>query len=214
MNARRIAVGFKSAAENLVYIKRRGWVRKAILALPDWMTANRVTSARFVLVIPLVLAALTGAYWQALAWFVLAALLDALDGMIAEARDMKTTLGAFLDPLADKAVTLATIGVFLTRLPAAFAWIFIPIALFGLGNTVGRIIKMALATPARPTNILAVTASKVKFHLESYGCVLLLLSFALGAPALLWPSGILLAASIPFATLSFKAQLPTFRCQR
>ncbi|MEO0798223.1 MAG: CDP-alcohol phosphatidyltransferase family protein [Pseudomonadota bacterium] len=63
---------------------------------------NAITFLR-ILMVPLVYFALSDGY---LAWafilFVIAGLSDALDGFIAKRWDMQSTLGAYLDPLADK----------------------------------------------------------------------------------------------------------------
>lgn len=78
---------------------------------------NFITIARFLLV-PLAVAAIGSGRWQiAFVVFVAAGVSDAIDGFIAKRFDMRSQLGAYLDPLADKAllvsiyVTLAVVGV-------------------------------------------------------------------------------------------------------
>jgi CDP-diacylglycerol--glycerol-3-phosphate 3-phosphatidyltransferase len=63
---------------------------------------NKITIARFLLVPCFLAAILTlGNRGLALGIFVVAALTDALDGYLARTRGLGTTLGSFLDPLAD-----------------------------------------------------------------------------------------------------------------
>jgi cardiolipin synthase len=78
---------------------------------------NLITIARLVLV-PLVIVMIGQGRWlSAFALVVAAGASDAVDGYIAKRFDMRTELGAYLDPLADKAllvsiyVTLAVTGV-------------------------------------------------------------------------------------------------------
>jgi cardiolipin synthase (CMP-forming) len=78
---------------------------------------NLITIARLVMV-PLVIVTIGQGQWMAaFALFVAAGVSDAVDGYIAKRFDMRTELGAYLDPLADKAllvsiyVTLSITGV-------------------------------------------------------------------------------------------------------
>lgn len=78
---------------------------------------NIITLIRLILV-PIVIVALTQHAWVlAFALFAIAGISDAVDGAIARRFHMKSELGAYLDPLADKAllvsiyVTLAITGV-------------------------------------------------------------------------------------------------------
>ena len=77
---------------------------------------NLITIARLIMV-PIVIAMILQGRWvTAFAVFVLAAVSDAVDGFIARNFDMRSELGAHLDPIADKAllvsiyVTLAMVG--------------------------------------------------------------------------------------------------------
>ena len=81
--------------------------RQQILSLPNGLTIIRI------LVIPLILILLfyTGRIYQFLAalLFVAAAVTDTLDGYFARRRGVVTTLGKFLDPLADKLLVVTTL---------------------------------------------------------------------------------------------------------
>jgi cardiolipin synthase (CMP-forming) len=79
--------------------------------------ANLLTVLRFCLV-PIVVVSIINREWIfALVIFIAAGITDAIDGFVARHFNMRTELGAYLDPLADKAllvsiyITLASIGV-------------------------------------------------------------------------------------------------------
>ncbi len=81
------------------------------------MIPNLITIMRLLLV-PVTIAMIVRHQWAAaFAAFVVAGVSDAVDGFIARRFEMRTVLGAYLDPLADKAllvsiyVTLAVIGM-------------------------------------------------------------------------------------------------------
>lgn len=84
---------------------------------------NLITLARLLLAPLVVLMIGSERFMEAFLIFVVAGISDAVDGYIAKKFDMRTELGAYLDPLADKAllvsiyVTLAISGV----LPPAIA---------------------------------------------------------------------------------------------
>jgi cardiolipin synthase (CMP-forming) len=77
--------------------------------LPNILTICRIVA------VPVVVWALTeGLYTVAFACFVAAGITDGVDGWIARRFDMRTTLGAYLDPLADKALLVSiyvTLGI-------------------------------------------------------------------------------------------------------
>jgi cardiolipin synthase len=78
---------------------------------------NSLTVFRIVLVPVIVILLIQGQYGKALACFIIAGVTDGLDGLLARLLNQKTVLGAYLDPLADKALvismftTLAIVGV-------------------------------------------------------------------------------------------------------
>ena len=78
--------------------------------------ANQLTLLRILLIPAFVLLVLYGYLGAALATFGIAGLTDALDGLIARKAGQRTSLGAWLDPMADK-LLLVTTFIILT-LPA------------------------------------------------------------------------------------------------
>ena len=75
--------------------------------------ANQLTLLRMVLVPPFVILLLYGHRGWALTTFFAAGVTDLFDGLIARRTGQKTTLGAWLDPMADK-LLLVTMFVMLT----------------------------------------------------------------------------------------------------
>ncbi|MGL5362157.1 MAG: CDP-alcohol phosphatidyltransferase family protein [Bosea sp. (in: a-proteobacteria)] len=82
------------------------------MTIPNFITIMRL------LLVPLIVVVIVQGLWQwAFAIFVFAGVSDAVDGFIAKRFDMRSELGAYLDPVADKALivsiymTLTIIGV-------------------------------------------------------------------------------------------------------
>ncbi|BCB19976.1 CDP-alcohol phosphatidyltransferase family protein [Bosea sp. ANAM02] len=81
------------------------------MTIPNLITIGRV------FLVPLVIVMIAGANWQAaFILFVVAGISDAVDGFLAKRCGMASELGAWLDPVADKAlivsiyITLAVVG--------------------------------------------------------------------------------------------------------
>jgi cardiolipin synthase (CMP-forming) len=75
---------------------------------------NLLTLMRLFIIPFLVIAILDGRYRLSFALFILAGISDALDGLLARWLKQKTTLGQYLDPIADK-LLLSTLFVVLTH---------------------------------------------------------------------------------------------------
>ncbi len=101
-------------------------VAQAIAPFQALSWPNRLTMLRILLVVPFVMALLgmdgkayTPARYVAMAIFAVMALSDMLDGILARKLNLRTELGAVLDPLADKAMIIcATIALALPSTPA------------------------------------------------------------------------------------------------
>ena len=76
---------------------------------------NLITLGRILLVPVVVWAIASGAMWIAFVLFLAAGVSDAVDGYLAKRFNMTTELGAYLDPLADKALIVSiyiTLGIY------------------------------------------------------------------------------------------------------
>jgi cardiolipin synthase (CMP-forming) len=79
------------------------------LSIPNLITLGRILLVPFV-----VWAIASGAMWLAFVLFLAAGVSDAVDGFLAKRFHMTTELGAYLDPLADKALIVSiylTLGI-------------------------------------------------------------------------------------------------------
>jgi cardiolipin synthase len=67
-----------------------------------WTFANQVTLFRLLLIPLILIAMLYGRSRPALILFLVAAVTDSIDGLVARRLNQRTALGAYLDPIADK----------------------------------------------------------------------------------------------------------------
>jgi phosphatidylglycerophosphate synthase len=196
-------------AKPLLTLKKRSTaIRKAMLALPGWVTPNGVTLFRALLIIPIAWLLRGGSYWSALGVIAFAMLLDFVDGALAEARDQKTALGAFLDPLADKVTICGALLSLLDRLPAAFGPATAAVCVVAVLLTMVRIIKMARArNGASEPSVAAKPAGKLKLVAETASLLLVVIGLAVPAGALVWIGFGLLCIALLYALGSLRGQL-------
>lgn len=89
--------------------------------------ANRLTMLRIVLTFVFMFFLFCHGLWAkaaSLLIFIIAALSDFLDGMLAHKRNMVTDFGRLMDPIADKILVLAAFAVFL-QMQLIEAWMFV-----------------------------------------------------------------------------------------
>ena len=106
-------------------------------------TANQLTMLRMLLIPAFVILSVYGHPGFALTVFVVAGITDGLDGLIARRSGQKTTLGAWLDPMADKLLLVTT---------------FVVLSLPGLGMPNRLPVWLAVLIISRDTVILATVA--------------------------------------------------------
>ncbi|MDD5167544.1 MAG: CDP-alcohol phosphatidyltransferase family protein [Syntrophales bacterium] len=68
---------------------------------------NALTMMRIIFVPVIIILLMQGSYTKALILFVLSGITDGLDGFLARFLNQQTTLGAYLDPIADKALIMS-----------------------------------------------------------------------------------------------------------
>ena len=100
---------------------------------------NLLTLLRICMLPILVVAVLDRNFKVGLLLFVIAGLSDALDGLLARWLKQKTTLGAYLDPVADK-LLLSTLFVVLSHLELIPRWVTIMV----IGRDIGILIVAAI----------------------------------------------------------------------
>lgn len=120
--------------------------------------STALTIARIGLIAPITWAILTQQWMRAAIFFALAAISDILDGKIARWRNERTTLGAVLDPIADKLLlsscflSLSAVASHFTIIPTWFiALVIIKESLIGIGTLLLAIFRGYV--PIAPTNI-------------------------------------------------------------
>ena len=79
--------------------------------MPPLTAANQLTLLRMFLIPAFVILMVYGYFGWALLTFIVAGVTDGLDGLLARLSGQKTSLGAWLDPMADKLLLLATFVV-------------------------------------------------------------------------------------------------------
>lgn len=121
---------------------------------------NLITLLRIILVPIIVILLIQGSFLKALIVFVVAGLSDALDGFLARVMNQQTVLGAYLDPIADKAL-LASSFVTLSVLHIVPSWLAVIVIsrdfIILLGISVLSI--MSISVEIRPTLISKVTTA-------------------------------------------------------
>ena len=155
---------------------------------------NLITLARILLVPVTVWLIISGAYGAAFAAFVVAGASDGLDGYLARRFNWRTKLGAYLDPLADKALLVSvyvTLG-FLKELPA---WLVIIVVSRDV-LIVGAVLLSRLLD--HPVKVAPLMVSKVNTAAQ-----IVFVVAVLGVAALREPYDLLVSyGSIPVALLT------------
>lgn len=111
------------------YLSRRNMIFSALFEKKHFFGPNGLTLLRAVLSLGLpflVLRDSLSAHWAATIIFTIAAFTDLFDGILARRYQLETKAGKFIDPLADKMLTLGMLGCF------AYAgyyspWLLVPI---------------------------------------------------------------------------------------
>jgi cardiolipin synthase len=147
---------------------------------------NQITMLRLVFVAPVIVSILYGAYTAAFVLVLIAGLSDGVDGLLARKLGQQTTLGTYLDPIADKLLltsSFVALGVagqlplwliilVLTRDIIIMATVLVmflttplrtfPPSLFGKANTVAQIgtVMLTLLALIHPAEWLESLAAK------------------------------------------------------
>lgn len=121
---------------------------------------NLISLLRIILVPIIVILLIQGSFLKALIVFVVAGLSDALDGFLARVLHQQTVLGAYLDPIADKAL-LASSFITLSVLHIIPSWLAVIVIsrdfIILLGISVLSI--MSTSVEIRPTFVSKVTTA-------------------------------------------------------
>ena len=163
--------------------------------------ANQLTLLRMLLIPAFVIFTLYGEFGWALATFAFAGLTDLLDGLAARVAGQKSTLGAWLDPAADKlllvttfiVLTLPNIGL-VNRIPL---WLTILV----ISRDVGIVLTVAIVNLAiGPRTFKPSPLGKAATAIFIVSCVVVMLFNYLGyysrwVDAAIWISALITVAS-------------------
>jgi cardiolipin synthase len=140
---------------------------------------NLITLARILLVPVVVWAITAGEMRIAFVLFLAAGISDAVDGFLAKRFEMRTELGAYLDPLADKAM-LVSIYIALGIIEAVPRWLVI-LVVFRDIMIVGAVILSWLVHKPLPLKPLLVSKLNTVAQIALACVVLAALGFGLNA---------------------------------
>lgn len=160
---------------------------------------NLITIFRLILVPVVIVAIMQGRWSAAFILFVVAGVSDGVDGFIAKRFDMRSEFGAYIDPLADKAllvsiyVTLAIVGV----LPS---WLAIVVVSRDLMIVAAVLLSWVMA---RPVTIRPLMVSKLNTAAQIAFAALMLATKAFGLDAgLLRDLGMVAVAALTVASVA------------
>jgi cardiolipin synthase len=121
---------------------------------------NLLTLLRVILVPIVVIFLIQGSFGKAMIAFVTAALTDALDGFLARTLGQQTALGAYLDPIADKAL-LASSFVTLSVLHVIPGWLTVIVISRDIVILLGILVLSMMSIPVkiRPTSVSKITTA-------------------------------------------------------
>ena len=121
---------------------------------------NLLTLLRIILVPVIVILLIQGLFFRALIAFIVAALSDVLDGFLARILNQQTTLGAYLDPIADKAL-LASSFVTLSVLHIIPSWLTVIVISRDIIILLGIAVlsMMSISVKIRPAFVSKITTA-------------------------------------------------------
>jgi cardiolipin synthase len=138
-----------------------------VLNLPNFLTLLRIIA------IPIFLIFLTdGRVGAALVTFVLAGITDSVDGAIARLTNTRTTLGAYMDPLADKMLILSAFVV-LALMGVVPHWLTVVVISRDVIILIGYLTLFLLTQQLMEIRPSAISKSATFLHLLTLSAVLL-----------------------------------------
>lgn len=136
--------------------------------------ANWITIFRILLVPCFVILLLYGKEFAALGVFCVAGITDGIDGYIARSMGLKTKLGSYLDPLADKLLLVSSFVVFSIKYPKIVpVWLTILVLSRDLLIIIGVVIlQFVIASPKIEPSFLGKTTTAVQILMIFFSLLL------------------------------------------
>ena len=153
------------------------------MTLATWLTLARIG-----LIVPFAVLFFTGPLWLAAVLFAVAALTDWLDGYVARKRGEVSALGAALDPIADKLLTIAAL-ILLCAVDIIGGWGIAAALAIGLREVLVGGLREAVA--GRAVKLPVTFLAKIKTTVQFTAFLVLIVSAGTGTlgvvgDALLW----------------------------
>lgn len=136
--------------------------------LPNKLTLARIVLIPFFVVLLVAPLGILGQNWIALVVFAAACITDFLDGQIARRRDLITTFGKFMDPLADKLLVCSAL-VCLSSMQIVPAWMTVVII-----SREFVVSGLRLVAAERGIVIAAGWSGKIKTTLQMFAIIFLI----------------------------------------
>ncbi|MFQ5570712.1 MAG: CDP-alcohol phosphatidyltransferase family protein [Rhodothermales bacterium] len=172
---------------------------------------NAITIARIVLTPILLVMMMSNTLFGlggALVLFIIAAITDYFDGKLARALGVRSRLGQFLDPFADKVLVLGTFTALAFLIPEIVPWW--AVALIALRDVVVTVLRMWEESRGRTLRTVPMAKTKTTLQLIFLIGILVLLTAGklrgAVAEAALW----VLESAIPFILLMVVVALTVF----
>lgn len=182
-------------------------LRTVVRRLPAWIHADHVTVARALLAAPIVLAIGLNHEGVGFALFLIAEILDLLDGPLARLRHHIHPSGVLFDPIVDRFVSYAvlfTLGW--TLLPHTILWVLVGLEIVYGGMRLLRVLypETFVRQPAAETTI-----GKLKSSL--FFIALVLLFYALLSPIWIFGSVVIFAITIVLTIFELEIEIQSTR---
>lgn len=165
--------------------------------VPNVLTITRILLTPVLLVL-LMSNTLMGQAW-AFFLFVIAAISDYLDGKIARSYKVRSRLGQFLDPFADKVLVLGTFAALAYIVPDVIPWW--AVVLIALRDLMVTFLRTRAEARGRSIPTLGIARAKTLVQLIFLIAILLLLAVAKAPGSLGRLAASLLASPVPYILL-------------
>jgi CDP-diacylglycerol--glycerol-3-phosphate 3-phosphatidyltransferase len=165
--------------------------------VPNVLTITRILLTPVLLVL-LLSNTMVGQAW-AFVLFVIAAVSDYLDGRIARSYKVRSRLGQFLDPFADKVLVLGTFAALVYLIPDVIPWW--AVVLIALRDLTVTFLRTRAEAKGRSIPTLNIARAKTLVQLIFLIAILLLLALAKAPGSLGRAAAVLLGSPVPFILL-------------
>lgn len=160
--------------------------------------ANFLTVLRFCLV-PIVIVSILNREWTiAFVLFATASITDAVDGFIARRFDMRTELGAYLDPLADKALL---VSIYITLASGGYVPVWLTVIIVSRDiMIIGAVIVSWIMDNPVEINPLKLSKLNTMVQLSFAALMLFMLSFSVTSERLV-QGGVIVVAALTLGSM-------------